>query len=872
MTPPAYLRTMLRESRGSRGRLAFFVACLAVGVAAVVAVAGLAAGLDTGLRREARRLLAADLAVSGNEPVPEVVGETLDRAFVGTERAEILELPTMVSARRDPIPLDPTGERPEQEEPPLSPSQLVELKVVSGPYPFYGDLVVTPARPLAELLAEGAVAAPELLERLGLAVGDRIAVGGIEVPVAGVVTAEPDRLGGAFGFSVGPRLFLSAADFARTGLEQTGSRIRYRLLVRLPEGAGGEAAERAAAALRPVLPENRAFDVETWSEAQPALRAGVARSERFLGLVALLSLFIGGIGVGQTIRAWLAGRLDAIAVLKCLGFRPREVFALYAGQTALLGLAGSVVGALVGLALLRLVPYFAADLVPVGLLDPWQPGAVGRGVGLGLGVALLFGLPSLGSALRVPPARVLRRTAEPLPVPRWLQASVAVTVLLGIWGTAAIQASSWRLGLQFTGGTLAAAAALALAARAITALVGRLPRRGDGLAFALRHGLASLVRPGAGTQGAVVALGLGTLVVIGLWSVERGLTAQLAGALPENAPSVFLVDIQPAQWTAVQAALAAVDAQRIDSVPVVTARLAAIDGVGVDELAGRRPDAGEIDADDWNEGERRWALTREQRLTYLETLPADNRIVAGTLWSDPAADEVSVEADFASDLGVRLGSTLTFDIQGVPTTLEVTSLRTVDWSTFGINFFLVVEPGVLERAPQFRIAAADVAPAAEIPLQDRLAAEVPNVTVLRIREVLEKVVRVLRAVAGGIRFVGAFTVLAGIAILGGAVSASAARRGREVALLKTLGATRATVVAAYAVEYCLIGLVAGVIGSVGGAVLSWAVLTRGMDVDWVPDLWPVAAGIAGAAVLTVVAGLGASTRALQARPIAALRR
>jgi putative ABC transport system permease protein len=881
MTARSYLRFLRRESRGSRGRLAFFIACLAVGVAAVVAVAGIAAGLESGVRREARRLLAADLAVEGREPLP----AALDRALAElarelggpVERADLRELVTVVAA---PAPKGPGGAPPADGA--AGRSQLVELKVVGGRYPFYGELALAPDRPLAELLDRpegGAVAAPELLDRLGLEVGDRLRVGGIEVPVAGVVTAEPDRLGGAFGFTAGPRLFLGAGAFERTGLETVGSRIRYRALLRLPEGAGEAGAERAAEAVRGVLPAGRGYGIETWDEAQPALRQGIARSERFLGLVALLSLLIGGIGVGQTVRAWLAGRMDAIAILKCLGARPREVLLLYGGQTALLGLAGSLAGAAGGVAILLLAPYLSArvggGLLPAELLDPWQPGAVARGLALGLAVALLFGLPSLAGPLRVPPARVLRRSVEPLPIPRPVRLAVAVAVLGGVGATAAVQSGSLRLGVEFTLGAAAATLALAGAAVALARGAARLRDRPAASSaargrrsFALRHGLAALGRPGAGTLAAVVALGLGVLVVVALWLVERRLTFELEGNLPEAAPSLFMVDIQPDQWRPLRRLLEAEGALAIDSVPVVMARIAAVDGVAVRELA---EDSGRERVEDVGEDDRRWALTREQRLTYLDRLPADNRVVAGELWSAPGVAEVSVEEEFAGDLGVGVGSTLGFDLQGVPLELAVTSLRSVDWSTFGINFFLVVEPGVLEAAPQHRIAAVRLPEGTEGRVQDRVTAAFPNVTVLQIREILDKVVAVIRAIAGGIRFVGAFTVAAGVAILAGAVAAGAARRRREVALLKTLGTTRGGVVAVYAVEYALIGLVAGVLGSAGAAVLSWAVLTRGMEVGWALDPLPLAAGVLGGAALAVVAGLAASVKALQSRPIEALR-
>jgi putative ABC transport system permease protein len=847
VSPAFFLRTLVRESRGSRGRLTFFIACLAVGVAAVVAVAGLSASLDDGIRREARQLLAADLVVRGNQPLPPEALQAI-ASLPGARRTDVRETVTVAAAPA-------RGGRP-------GPSQLVELKVVDGVYPFYGTLDLRPRRPLHELLEPGtAVVASELLSRLNLKAGDTLQIGGKPFRVAGVVLSEPDRVG--ISFTLGPRVFLSGAGFARTPLESQGSRVGYRALVKLPEGTSGAALNAAAERLKRLLPKTESFRVETYRQAQPALRQNLSRVERFLGLVALLSLFVGGIGVAQSVRAWLASRLDTIAVLKCLGMRPREIFPLYLGQTALLGLAGSLVGIAAGAAVQLVLPSLFPDLIPADLIRPWQPAALLRGLALGLGVALLFSLPPLSAVLRVPPARVLRRDAEPLPRHRWVAGATVLVLAAGIWGMATLQSHSSRLGIQFTAGVAAVTAALAGAAWLVSWGVRRLPRDLPPLWARtwLRHGLAALARPGAAAGGAIVALGLGVLVVLAMSLVERRLASQLAAEFPQNAPSAFLIDIQPHQWPGVERLLRSARAEDVKSVPVVMARLTAIDGVRAENLVNR---AG-------GNGGRRWALTREQRLTYMQDLPADNRVVEGALWKDPARAEVSVEQEFAGDIGVRLGSTLTFNVQGVPLELTVTSLRTVDWGTFSINFFLVVEPGVLEAAPQQRLAVARLPRGGEQRMQDLLAAQYPNVTVLRIREILEKVLKVLRRISLGIRFLGGFTVVAGIAILAGAISASSARRGREVALLKTLGMTRRGVAATFAVEYALIGLVAGAIGATGGTVLAWGVVTRGFEIPWRFDPLSLTAALAASVALAVAAGLAASFRALEKRPIEVLR-
>ena len=847
MSPSFYFHSLLRESRGSRGRLAFFIACLAVGVAAVVAVAGLSASLNDGIRREARQLLAADLVAHGNQPLPQQALRAIAE-IPGARRTDVRETVTVAAAPG-------RAGRP-------GPSQLVEIKAVDGFYPFYGKLDLRPRRPLHELLTpETAVVGSELLSHLGLKVGDTLQIGGKPFRIAGIVLSEPDRI--SISLTLGPRVFLSGAGFDRTSLAGRGSRIGYRALVKLPEGTTGAALEAAAKRLKRLLPRTESFRVETYREAQPALRQNLSRVERFLGLVALLSLFVGGIGVAQSVRSWLAGRLDAIAVLKCLGLRPREIFPLYLGQTALLGLAGSLVGIAAGAAIQLILPSLFPDLIPAELIRPWQPAALFRGLALGLGVALLFSLPPLSAVLRVAPARVLRRDAEPLPRHRWVAGATLLVLGLGIWGMASLQSGSSRLGAQFTGGVALVTAALAGAAFLASWLARRLPRDFSPLWARpwLRHGLAALARPGAAGGGAIVALGLGILVVLAMSLVEGRLTSQLAAEFPENAPSAFLIDIQPDQWPGVERLLRQSGAKRIESVPVVMARLAAIDGVRAEDLADRAEER----------GGRRWALTREQRLTYMQRLPADNQVVAGALWSDPARAEVSVEKEFANDIGVHLGSTLRFNVQGVPLDLAVTSLRTVDWGTFGINFFLVVEPGVLEAAPQQRLAVAHLPRGGEQRVQDLLAAKYPNITLLRIREILEKILKVLRRISLGIRFLGGFTVVAGIAILAGAVSAGSARRGREVALLKTLGMTRRGVAATFAVEYALVGLVAGAIGAVGGTVLAWGVVTRGFEIPWRFAPLSLAAALAASVALAVVAGLAASVRALERRPIEVLR-
>jgi putative ABC transport system permease protein len=454
-----------------------------------------------------------------------------------------------------------------------------------------------------------------------------------------------------------------------------------------------------------------------------------------------------------------------------------------------------------------------------------------------------------------------------------------------------VQGGAFLAGLAAVVGVLAA---IAVAAGRIARLV---PRGAGAIGVRVRHGLAHLSRPGAASVGSIVALGLGVTFVFATRVIERHLTDQLRAELPEEAPSTFFLDVQPDQWEGLVALLQREGATGIDGSPVITARFTAIDGVPVAALHGSEPDedgaaggrGGASRGGDVRLGvaerPQRWALTREQRITYGPRLPRGNRVVAGAFPSAaPSADAgppprppaaglggVSVEEGFARDLGVHVGSTLSLDVQGVPVDLAVTSVRTVDWRTFGINFFLFAEPGPLDAAPQQRIAVARL-PAGDLTAAGaRIVKAYPNVTVIHVREVIEKVLVVLGQLALAVRSLGWFVVAAGTVVLGGTVAATQVRRAREVALLKTVGMTRLDVVTVFAVEYALTGAVAALVGLSAGSGLAWVVVAKVLQIPWAPRASELISAAAAVVALSVAAGILASARALSARPAAVLR-
>lgn len=833
----AMFRAVLAEGRASNSRLAFFTGALAVGVAAVVGVAALVGAFEAGLRAESRTLLGGDLRAEARRALP----DAFDGAFD--------DVPHRVADLRELAAAATVGER----------SRLCDLKVTSGAYPFAGELELQPASVDSRALsAEDALAAPELAADLGLAIGDSFDVGGVPFRLRALVLEEPDRVD--FAFTRGPRLILSEAGFARTGLGDKRSFVTYARVWSFDEDLPAGRLAELERELTGRDPDADWVRVQNHTEAQPQIRRAVGRVEDFLGLVALLSLLLGGIGVAQIVRAWLAGRARAVAVLRSLGLRAREISVIYLGHVFVLAAFGSIVGAVFGVVVPFVVQSLAPDLFAGSFTTLVQPQAALRGVLLGIGVAILFSLPSLTAVWRVPPSSVLRADAAPLSPPRWVRFGAPLILAAGLLVVARIQGGGWTESGGFVGGVSVLTGLLWAGARSISALAARVDRGKRGPYF--KHGLAALARPGAGTTGAIVALGLGVMVVSSMWVIERELRRSFAEALPEDAPSLFLVDIQPEQWDGVRAELEAVGSNAIDSNPVVMGRFRKLDGRPVDEIARERR----------KQGREAWMLSGERRLTWQSELAADNEVVEGELWSDPDAWELSLEESYAERLGVGIGSTVTLDIQGVPIELLVTSIRTVDWEGFGINFFMIVEPGALDDAPHFRLAVARVEPEErELALQTTLSNGYPNVTVLRVRPLLEKLASVFARVSSGVRGLGSFTILTGLVILAGAVASSALRRSREAALLKCLGVTRGGVLRLFVVEYALVGLVSGVIGSIGAVALAWAFLNHVAEVESAPALLAVPMATLATGILSVLAGSAASSRPLSTPPLATLR-
>lgn len=842
MKPSVFLSVIVRESRGARMRMGFFVACLAVGVSAVVGVASLRDTFTETLSGQSRELLGADVVIRSRRPLPEGLDTYLAPLAASPVRTDLLQLPTMASVTTT------VGDRR---------SRLVDLEAIDGEYPLRGTVELSDGRSLRDLGSDAVAVAPELLEELDVEIGNRIDLGNASFHIAASIRETTDRLG--FSFAIGPRVLMRREALDRTGLVTFGSRVTYKALFRIDDRIGKKELGVFRDRIRSEFPGAEYLRIETFDQAQPMVRRSIDRVERYLGLVALLSLLLGGIGVAQIVRTWLGSRVQSIAILRCLGFRPREIVALYLSYVAMVALVGSLLGAFVG----SLMPHVAVRFAPEALdgvsLPLCHADAVARGLVLGVSIALLFSLSPLTSVWKTPPARALRSSAVPLPVPVAVRVSTWLAVVFGVFASAWVQTERIDLALGFTVGLVVTSLLLLAAARCLLWLAGKAPRSRLGPYW--RHGLAALARPGAGTTGALVALGLGILVVSTLSIVESRLFRELDQEIPASAPSVYLWDVQPSQATEVRDLLDRQGASFVQTVPVVMARLVAVGGVPVSDALGPEDRA----------GRSRWALTREQRITSLATLPDSNRLVGGELWSDPERSEMSLEVDFARRIGATLGSELRFDIQGVPIEFTVTSLREVAWRSFDLNFFLVAEPGTLDDAPGFQLVGASLPSAREIEFQGELSSTCPNVTVIRVRPILEKVQEILGRLATAVRLLGVFSIVVGLLIIAGAVSATTLRRAREAALLRALGLRRQDVAILLMIEYAFLGFVAGVVGVVASFGLAHGFLEWAVEVDADLPLWilPVTVAVTGIAV--AVCGLVASARLLRVSPLDVLR-
>ena len=819
--------------RGGRGLL-LLALCLFLGSAALAGIGSLSASILASLAANGREMLGGDVELSVSQRRASVEEAA---AFARAGRvSETVALRTMASK------VDGTN----AESGPV----LVDLRAVDGSWPLVGRFALAPGALAARPRGAEVAIAPALADRLGVRVGDRLRVGQGTLRVIGLIAAEPDRLGA--GFALGPPVLVDMAGLDLTQAIQPGSLYegRYRLV--LPPGQDAQATGSRLARRFP----GAGWSAKTSAQAAGGLRRGLDQLGQFLLLVGLAALAIAGLGVGSGVSAYLAGKTRVIATLKVLGARSSLIGAIFLFQIGAAAAAGIVLGLGVGALVPAIVVRLAGAALPVAPRLALYPVPLATAAAMAAGIALLFALPSLARARHVPAATLLRDVVGGGGRPsRRLLAAMALLVA-ALVALAVLTASDRRQALGF----VAAVAALVLllwgAGLLLRRLLARAPRPRAPL---LRLALANLHRPGAQTDRLVVALGLGFSLFVAMATIDTSLSAELAGAAPAKAPRFFAIDLQPEDEGRFRAAVhVAAPGARIEAVPSLRGSVSAVKGVPVARL---RVPAGA------------WVLRGDRTLTWSASVPPRNRVVAGRWWPPGYRGPplVSIEDRAAAALGLHVGDAITVSVLGVEVPARIAALRQIDWSGLGLNFAIVFSPGYIEEAPHALLASVYAAPGRDGAVARTVGRALPSVTLIRVGDVIGQIGAALGQIAVAVRAAAAVTVSAGIAVLIGAVAASARARAYDNVVLKLLGASGRQVLTVQAIEYALLSLLLAVVALLFGVAAGWLVVTRVLSLLWAPDWAVVAATLAASCLVTFGVGLAGSVPALRARPAGALR-
>jgi putative ABC transport system permease protein len=834
---PLTFRLAGRELRGGLRGFRLFLFCLALGAALIAGVGSLAESVRAGIGRDARALLGGDIEL---RLLYRPADPAALQAFAVAGRVSTLR--TLRAMAKSPK----TDER-----------QLVELKAVDHVYPLFGTVDLSPQGKLADVLALrdghwGAVADRELLERLGIAVGQIARVGSQDYEIRAVIAREPDR--GSDAFIFGPRLMVADESLDGTGLVRPGSLIYqvYRIAY-----APGLDARAWLASLKQRFPD-AGWRIRGLEDAGLGLKRFVDRTALFLTMVGLSALLIGGVGVGNAVRAFLDSKTRTVAILKCLGAPSGAIFAIYLSLIMLLALGGIVIGLAIGAA----TPFIAAPLLAQGfglnLALGVYPLALMEAAGFGLLVALAFSLPALMRTRDLPPGQLFRDMVQPARGwRRWSDALLLVLVLAGLIALTILSADDRMLAFWFVLASLATIVVFRLLALAIMRLAGWIARRQSGLG---RRALADLAGPGAPTRSVVLSLGLGLTVLVAVASIQGNLRRELADTMPSEAPSFFFIDIQPDQLADFSTLVRAQPGfHELESVPMLRGRIVALKDVPVERLP---PPA-----------EGRWVLEGDRGLTWAATPPPGTKLVEGSWW--PAdykgAPLISLDSEVAQDFGLKLGDHLTVNLLGRAITGTIANLREVDWTRLSINFVMVFSPGVLESAPQTEIATVRIDPTHEVALERSVTDRFANISAIRVKETLAGVARILDGLSAAVASMAGVALAAGIAVLAGAVLADRRRRIYDAVVLKVLGATRGNLLAGLALEYGFMGLATSLIALLLGSAAAYAFVHWVMEGDF-GFLPGVALATAGAgAGLAIFIGLAGTWRALGQKAAPLLR-
>ena len=830
------VRMARRELRSGLQGFGVFLTCLFLGVFAITAIGSFTESAKSGLLADAGALLGGDLEIRmAHRELPEETQEFLKQYG---QLSHVVTTRTMV--------VNPIENK----------RLLVELKAVDSAYPLYGKIESNPPQEIVNALTGdntyGAIVESQMLNRIGVKIGDKVKLGSAEIQITGVITREPDRKIRAF--NLGPRIMISMNGLVATELIKPGSLIYHAYRLRLPDR---ETADALKGTLKTRYPD-AGWRLRTWREAAPRVQFFLDRMNQNLTLIGLCALLVGGLGVAGAVRGYLTSKINHIATMKCLGSSSRLVFITYLLQILFLGAIGAFLGIFCGSLLPYLLMQFFGNQIPIPLEPNIHWRVVLTAAVFGLLIALIFSLKALGSATRVSPSVLFRGYSEGQVQNPGFRVKVMMAVAIVALALLAILTSSDQImAFWFVCGAALCFAVFRFSATAVVNFATRLPRARRP---SLRLGISSIHRKGSPAGSALFSMGLGLTSLVIVMLVQSNLDDKINETVPSEAPAFFFLDIQPHQVESFQAEVHTLPGlKKFELYPTLRGRITAIDGVPVEQA---------------NIAQNvQWAVRGDRFLSYSDRMPNDTVLVAGEWWPQNynGATLVSITSDLAEGFGVSIGDTLAVNVLGRDVTAQISSLRQVDWSTLDLNFALIFSPGFLDKAPHTNVASVHINFEHEESYFSAITNTFPNVSIISTREIMKNVTNTLARIGIAFRGMAAVALLTGILVLSGAISADQHRRIHDAVIFKVCGAARVDILGAFAAEFTLLGLIAGIMSSIVGSLAAMGIVRGLMNMTFILHPGTVFFTVLLGTGLTLLLGLIGTWRALGQKPATYLR-
>lgn len=842
MTQPNFswlLKMAWRDSRRNQGRLLLFISSIILGIGALVAINSFSENLQADINREAKTLLGADLKLETNRPLTDSLATIFDS--IPGERAQTTDFVSMVLFPKN------------------GGTRLSQISALDGNYPFYGNFNTDPLHAENQIRnQQKALVDRTLLLQYDVKTGDSIQVGNLMFEIAGALKSVPGRSGIAS--SVAPAVFIGQKYLDATGLVQPGSRVEYQYFFKSDPAVDMDAlTDSLSYSLR-----SMGIRWTTVERRKESIGEAFSNMATFLNLVGFIALLLGCIGVASAVHIYVKDKLSVVAVLRCMGASGRQAFLIFLLQIGILGFLGAVVGAALGSGLQVALPAVLSDFLPVENVSAnisWS--SIASGMFTGLSIALLFALLPLLAIRKASPLRTLRATDTADQEGRdWLRWLVYLLIFLFVAGFTYWQTGQYMVAIIFPVSILVAFLLLTAVAKLLMIMVRKFfPVNWS---YIWRQGIANLYRPQNQTLILVVSIGLGSALISTLFFVQGLLLNQIEFTGQGAQPNMILFNIQPDQQKSVTALTESFSMPLIQQVPIVTIRLAEIDGMTKMEMRA-----------DTSRHARSWVFNREYRVTYRDTLIESEKVVEGAWVGNKEEDGtiyVSVSENMLEDMDVKIGSKLTFNVQGAMIETVIGSTRKIDWGRLQTNFFVVFPNGVLERAPQFEVIVSrtrDIEQSAKF--QQALISKFPNVSVVDLSAVLQSVEDILGKVSFVIRFMALFSILTGLLVLISSVVLSKYQRIKESVLLRTIGAQGRQILMINLLEYFLLGALATLTGIGLSFLGSWLLAKFSFDIPFKPDWWPPFMVFFLITGLTVLIGMLNSRDVIRRPPLEVLR-